>query len=540
MASNATFIAENTELNESLLFGIKRVGLDNWECNLPWATLSDLTSTLTAASVAATPSLTRGSVYQVSKESAGIRVKVEIQWLGTQSVGSFFTVFADELADLISVLTAVASETDEPIDLDGGASGKINEQQLPSYLQQANLDASIVSSFVERGYAGKFGGRRAIDQLVRDSYDAPPTENVPTITYSSSSTITGTEYKSKRIGDVSNANVDLDGDTRFRYPGAPAGVLRGWPASPTYAVDANTMPGGVAQARTWDIQVEFETGAQEVEYHWRASGDNVAPSMIEIDGVRHQATRYSSGITGSGERWMKLSFPDARWRRILILLTGPAFIGVKVPTGQVILRPNEPFKRTVALIGDSITAGASESTWGAGPTTTWAWRTAKLLGADQVVHAGIGGTKWTPSGSGDVAISHFGGDRLPMVLAMNPDVLIFMGSQNDSDTSPSGLAATQAAVEAALALCVNVPEVYVLGTIRNLAMNAAVRAGTEAAGRVFCDVSDAIWGTGYAGSPAGNGNADLLTGDTAQHPTFAGHQYLVRKVMAAIADATAV
>lgn len=157
MATNSTWIAENTELNESLLFGIRRVGLENWECNLPWATLSDFISTLTTASGEAVPSLTRGSVYQVSKVSAGSRIKVDVQWLGTQSSGSFFTVFADELADLISVLTAVSSETDQPVDLDLDRPSQINQQSLPDYLQEVNLNATIgavVDAAVVRSMTG--------------------------------------------------------------------------------------------------------------------------------------------------------------------------------------------------------------------------------------------------------------------------------------------------------------------------------------------------------------------------------------------------
>jgi lysophospholipase L1-like esterase len=301
-------------------------------------------------------------------------------------------------------------------------------------------------------------------------------------------------------------------------------------------VDSTLKPGGATQSAYWPFSVEFETTSDIVQVKSRAGITSPNQGIILVNGRMVQDTRIQSTTAAGSWTRMRLTFPSTGFRRIQIIGLNPSagsFGGVQVTTGHSVIRPDYAVKRRIAIIGDSLTNGSGVAPGGAVFTETYALRLAYLLGADQVILAGIGGTGWVAQ-SGSETQSHFGA-RVAPVVAMNPDVIIFAGSRND--TSATGV---QAAVEAALDGCANVPEVYVTGTVTKAgftAQNAAVKAGTEAKGRKFVDLAGIFYGTGKAGALANNGNADFFIGSDGIHPTHEGHKYIARCFFQAIAGA---
>ena len=380
--------------------------------------------------------------------------------------------------------------------------------------------------------AGKVLGLRMLDRWVTDAFATPPAADVPTITFDA--TGYGTLVAPKRIGDVSNAGLDMDGDTHFRYFGFPQGVAT--PADPTQFVDTTLKPGGATQAAYWPLSVEFETTSDIVQVKSRANAANPNQGIILVNGRMVQDTRILSTTAAGSWTRMRLTFPSTGFRRIQIIGLNPtvgSFGGVQVTTGHSVIRPDYAVKRRIAIIGDSLTNGSGVAPAGAIFTETFALRLAYLMGADQVILAGIGGTGWVTQSGGETQ-SHFGA-RVAPVVAMDPDVIIFMGSRNDP--SATGV---QAAVEAALDGCASVPEVYVTGTVTKTgftAQNAAIKAGTEAKGRQFVDLAGIIYGTGKAGALTNDGNADFFIGTDGIHPTHEGHKYIARRFFQAIAGA---
>lgn len=378
--------------------------------------------------------------------------------------------------------------------------------------------------------AGKVLGLRMLDRWVSDAFAPPPAADTPVITFDAAGY--GTLVAPKRIGDVANAGLDMDGDTRFRYFGFPQGVAT--PADPTQFVDTTLKPGGATQAAAWPFSVEFETTSDIVQVKSRAGTASPNQGIILVNGRFVQDTRILSTTAAGSWTRMRLTFPSTGYRRIQIIGLNPtlgSFGGVQVTTGHSVIRPNYAVKRRIAIIGDSLTNGSGVAPGGAATSETYALRLAYLMGADQVILAGIGGTGWVTQSGGETQ-SHFGA-RVAPVVAMDPDVIIFMGSRNDPTAT-----GVQAAVEAALDGCASVPEVYVTGTVTATgftAQNAAVKAGTEAKGRKFVDLAGIIYGTGKAGALTNDGNADFFIGTDGIHPTHEGHKYMARRFLEAIA-----
>ena len=128
--------------------------------------------------------------------------------------------------------------------------------------------------------------------------------------------------------------------------------------------------------------------------------------------------------------------------------------------------------------------------------------------------------------------------RMPWVLAQNPDVIIFNGSVNDTaGTTPAATSLT-AAVKACVDLAAAVPEVYVCGTWRTgtalNAVNNAVKAGAQQAGRPFLNLTNMIYGSGKQGTVTGDGNADFWVGTDGIHPSHDAQKQAARLMYKAI------
>lgn len=122
----------------------------------------------------------------------------------------------------------------------------------------------------------------------------------------------------------------------------------------------------------------------------------------------------------------------------------------------------------------------------------------------------------------------------------DPDIVIVYGGTNDLGLAPSDVGSAAAATYAELAdSCPGVP-VYVFGVqyptgaadgTRD-ALDTAIGAAAAAAANVVAFRSVKSWftGTGHAGTPAGDGNADALTSSDGLHPTADGHAYIAARM----------
>jgi lysophospholipase L1-like esterase len=378
---------------------------------------------------------------------------------------------------------------------------------------------------------------RLADTLDADrAFDPPPAEDVPVISVTtgpngSVTTISsGVLFREKRVDNVSNGNLDIAGDSRFRYKGFPAGVPNG--ASTTNFVNTTSKPG--APNAYWHFGIEFDTASKTVEFRMRPVSANTDIGICKVNG-RWVTQDNIPGMdtTGGLWQWVKLTFPDSRPRRIEAMGFGyfGGFGGVAVEQGQTIIKPNDPIRRRIAFIGASLVDGSGMAPTGAWQAETYAYRLAYLMGADEIVSAGVGGTGYVAAIGGNTA-SRYGG-RIAAVLAMNPDVIVFEGSRNDPAGNEAESAVLRQAVADAMAAVSSIPEVYVAGVLSGGSSdprNVAVREAAQAAGRPFIDLSTTITGVGKTTAPAGDGgNADLYVGSDGVHPIHAGHKLLAKR-----------
>lgn len=96
------------------------------------------------------------------------------------------------------------------------------------------------------------------------AFSGPTQVDMPVITFaatrsSASNILSATQVREKRIDHVATKPCGLDGDTHFRYDGAPA--LDPYRANPNLFVQAGLLPGGGegGQSATWLYCVETPT-----------------------------------------------------------------------------------------------------------------------------------------------------------------------------------------------------------------------------------------------------------------------------------------
>lgn len=311
-----------------------------------------------------------------------------------------------------------------------------------------------------------------------------PVNDQPIITGAAGTPVfaTQTPHTLKRLGDDTTA-VDIAGDPKFRYPGVPAGVLV--PAPINARVVSSVLPGGVAQGRRWDHAIEFETQSKFVALV--AQVTNASPRWLVSVNGKWISESFTTAASAGATSHILMEFPDRAPRKIKIMTNGgSAVINLQTEAAHPPVRSVSPGK-VLLTIGDSLSAGAN----GIDALQVWPQAIAAMLGFDHCCNASIGGTRWVQSGTGDVAISHFGGDRLPLGLATSPEAVVFAGSRNDAASNQAQLDQISAAVIAALDAA-SVSKKFVMGTFTDLPQNAAVRSGAEARSVPFVNMTDGL------------------------------------------------
>lgn len=416
-----------------------------------------------------------------------------------------------------------------------------------------------------------------------------------TVTLGASGGVSSITSAVRRYPRVDNPNIIRQGQTItpendpvFRFLGIGAGIK---PNYPTISPDNTNvfyplLTGGVSQNAKWRPKQAFIHTGQVIEFCLKATATTIL-YRLTIDGLRVSEDMASlTSVTSGSVYTVKVDFGSIATRRVEWESDHQNFGGVFVePTATIHRAP--PAKLRLATFGDSHVGGAD----GINAYDAWTPRCADLLGCDEWLNLGIGGSGYLRSATNDFRL------RLPDIIAANPDILIYYGSYNDaidmvSQAAQDALQAEAtyclAAIKAALPDCL----VFVGGchpsatpTTTVLRANAAVKAAAAAVGYPFIDAMDPlgalgtvpnwagttiysdgaviqyqgavhqciaqhtstgsfdptkwratswIFGSGKAGSTTGDGNADVFTNSGGVHMTAAGHRYYQRRMSAAV------
>jgi len=265
-------------------------------------------------------------------------------------------------------------------------------------------------------------------------------------------------------------------------------------------------------------------------------GTFTQPYVLNVDGV-------STGIQPANPNWwFKVQFPDYRWRHIQI--TSSALLGVGLaPTNGFSGGPMVKMRRLI-ILGDSVSEDPGQFGLGNG----YGSQLMQMYQNLDVWSSGSGGTGYAVSTS---TRPNFVGRVTPDVITNRPDYVLIMGGFNDgADHYPGGTdyvgasnilytAASQvySMIQTNLPRCklivcnmysprspLNIVQQWSLGAITN----ACAAQGVT---NIIDMVSDPWFtGTGDAGNPTGDGNADVYISGDHVHPSVAGQNYLARRI----------
>lgn len=310
------------------------------------------------------------------------------------------------------------------------------------------------------------------------------------------------------------SNSDGQGDTYIRF--APGTFYTANGGSNDLAMYGQTKPGGTAQWAKWPVIASFTTASSvsvvEVGSYSQDNNDTLMP-LIEVNGRFVNDVAIRRTVTGNDWKFT-LTFPTPKVRTIKIYAVGSfGLTAIRVPTGQSISKPSAPTK-TIAFIGDSFVNGAGSGLdAGAGIAETFAVRLARLMGADSVLLAGIGGTGFTAGSTTNNYLT-----RASYVVGKAPNILIVNGSIND------GVGAGTLAADIAdfLAAVSTITRVIVVGTMATgyESNHDAVKTATELAGREFVDMRSFLK----------SGNYGVYRYSDNTHPSTQGHKAIARAV----------
>lgn len=326
---------------------------------------------------------------------------------------------------------------------------------------------------------------------------APP-EDIPVFSFGTASIWTGVPsisgsagwYREKRVGvaevaaganQTSEAALDIEGSSYYRYPALPS--ASNYANNSGRLVISDVKPGGESQSAYWLFNIEFVTSSPVVEFIVNATTTNGSFGNILINGKRisERAIRHT-GTSGTGVT-VKMTFPSVRRRVITVLGLNNGlgrFGGVAVAPGYTVVKPPNRPSRKIAFLGDSFVNGTNLT----GMTETFAWRLGYLMGADEILQAGIGGTGFI-STIGEAGNSVFSG-RIPYIQGWNPDVVIVAGGRNDPSNNT-----LQAAVSEVLGAFEG-KEVYLVSTASEetqVTINNNLRLAAQESGVKFVRAS---------------------------------------------------
>lgn len=356
---------------------------------------------------------------------------------------------------------------------------------------------------------------------------------------------------------IANATLRAPATAPFQYLGTiPTYAGGSFPDNALYVAATVTDP--PTSKAPWQIEFDFDGDAFDVYLKAFASSGY----RIWVDGVPATAGFQATGGSAGSLYHLLVDFGSAEFRRIRLDVSATFYFGgVYAHPNYSVIPPSTPKGPRMVFLGDSYTEPTINSATVGTNSDGYATQAGRLLGYNDVWASGAGGTGYlNPGGSGRVKFR----DRLSTdVLAYSPDVVVVAGGRNDTALNNAtvypggaGTALTAFATEAAAlfsAIRTGLPsaKVFAIGpwassTANNTAtadggnfvgIGAAIETAVEAINGVYIDNLGGAWltGSGRVGATAGDGNADIYVGTDGAHPVQAGHDYLARRVAAAIA-----
>lgn len=309
----------------------------------------------------------------------------------------------------------------------------------------------------------------------------------------------------------------------------------------------NRSSGNIYEAQ-WVYEADYY--GSEIDFPWRAES-TTAGVWVWVDGQPVTADMQSqASLSGGTTYYTKVVFNNAsdnvaRWRRVRVYLNtadpfqAVAYIG---PTDTISL-PKTPYP-IVAFYGDSYIEGAGSTS---SMAQNIAFKAGYLLGGGGAAICGQGGTGILNNYGGLNNKSYFTDTtRIATCAAINPDILIVMGSVNDAGyTVTTGIAQ---AFYQQLITAMPRARIFVVGVqstgngndayLARLSNDQNQMAAAQALGLPYLSPiqNKWIWGTENSGSLAGLGNADILIYSDGTHPTTAGADFYARQIAAFVAQ----
>lgn len=325
--------------------------------------------------------------------------------------------------------------------------------------------------------------------------------------------------------------------------------------------------GGIYGTAAYGMQgavVDFMTDAPKIGLPQNNQINQGTPCAIEVNGRRVQPGSCvpGSNIGGGGNVILDFTGSAARGRqqrRIKMRFFGTGLWGgANIDPASSIWQVKNPNRYTLFIEGDSLTAGAAASGVNRGPIAagiSLADQVSSLIGCDSAIAGGVGGTGFNNNNSTLTTYLQ----RLPFLVAAQPDVVWICGNYNDKDFATS--AARQAAIIIYLqALRTALPNAIIVvwgpwpvnlsavtattwpappaaNANSLVTSDADMQIATAAAGvgAIFYSLlndSAGSWcyGTGTTSAQTSNGNADIYVGGSdGVHPPQQGTDYMARR-----------
>jgi len=345
-------------------------------------------------------------------------------------------------------------------------------------------------------------------------------------------------------------------DPVFTLFGCTTGVGTGFPndnfVSPLYAGAAITVPA--------PFGVEFETNAGEFELRMKGNGPTNG-YRLTVDGEGLESATGHLGLDPTGDSYLiHYVFPDGpRWRRLRFdFNSGFAFGGIRVPSTATVQATQRALGPKVMLIGDSQAEGTGTAT----NFTGYGDRLSQMMGWRDLTMSGSGGTGLLNDASG-LKLTY--GERVQTdVIDHDPAIVLVQLTGNDMAGGFDDSAYVTALADLLDALVTGLPDATIvviwpwhdngfppaeLLAMRDIGVAQATAHGLvhiDALGGPIpfsgntADYADTGWitGTGDAGNPQGDGNADTYISADSTHFSQAGHDYMGQRLAQALRVAT--
>ena len=352
----------------------------------------------------------------------------------------------------------------------------------------------------------------------------PPDSSSPTLSVSEAGAASA--IPGSRLVDWSRPEFVYNGDLRT------AGSVY-----PDYLFGANRAVSYSNSVRSSNyVTVDFVTDAQQFEVFQKGLGFN-SRMRVMVDGRLANATPLQLPLDGA-LYLTRVRFETKASRRIRLMIDNPYFGGVRVAASDSVTRPATGTRLRTMFLGDSVTEGTA----GQNAASSYAPRTAELLGWNEAWISGVGSTGYLAAPSPKLTLrQRYAAD----VKAYLPAVLVIAAGINDTTSSDSAI--QQEATLLFNQIQADLPDtaVFVAGP---WGLSDRVRPGISAAIKAavgtranFYWVPNAeepwITGNGNVAQPNGSGNADLYISSDRTHPTPAGIEYIAGKLAAFIKQA---